>query len=77
MQFLKLDLQLNTCVSSYEKLLQFHNCCYFFLDKYAPLWPFLGICAEVFILCAIIFIYEKKRNKSELEESDTDQSPDQ
>lgn len=47
------------------------------LDKYAALWPFLGICAEVFVLCAIIFIYEKKRNKTELEESDTDQSPDQ
>lgn len=46
-------------------------------DKYAALWPFLGICAEVFVLCAIILIYEKKRNKTEMEESDTDQSPDQ
>ncbi|XP_044735043.1 basigin [Chrysoperla carnea] len=46
-------------------------------DKLAALWPFLGICAEVIILCAIILIYEKKRNKQELEESDTDQSPDQ
>lgn len=45
--------------------------------KYAALWPFLGICAEVIVLCAIIVIYEKKRNKTELEESDTDQSPDQ
>ncbi|RZB40285.1 basigin, partial [Asbolus verrucosus] len=45
--------------------------------RYAALWPFLGICAEVFVLCLIIFIYEKKRNKTELEESDTDQSPDQ
>ncbi|XP_034947855.1 basigin [Chelonus insularis] len=45
-------------------------------DKLAALWPFLGICAEVIVLCAIILIYEKKRNKSELEESDTDQSPD-
>lgn len=49
---------------------------YSFLDKLAALWPFLGICAEVIILCAIILIYEKKRNKSEMEESDTDQSPD-
>lgn len=32
-------------------------------DKLAALWPFLGICAEVAILCAIIFIYEKKRAK--------------
>lgn len=45
-------------------------------DKLAALWPFLGICAEVFVLCAIILIYEKKRNKTELEESDTDNSPE-
>uniref|UniRef100_A0A224XPS2 Putative neural cell adhesion molecule l1 n=1 Tax=Panstrongylus lignarius TaxID=156445 RepID=A0A224XPS2_9HEMI len=46
-------------------------------DKYAALWPFIGICAEVIVLCAIIFVYERKRNKSELDESDTDQSPEQ
>ncbi|XP_071440663.1 neuroplastin isoform X2 [Hetaerina americana] len=46
-------------------------------DKLAALWPFLGICAEVFVLCSIILIYEKKHNKAELEESDTDQSPEQ
>jgi hypothetical protein len=35
----------------------------------AALWPFLGICAEVTILCIIIFIYEKRRaKKMELEE---------
>lgn len=45
-------------------------------DKLAALWPFLGICAEVIVLCAIILVYEKKRNQAELEESDTDQSPD-
>lgn len=45
--------------------------------KLAALWPFLGICAEVFVLCAIILIYEKRRNKTDLEESDTDQSPEQ
>uniref|UniRef100_U5EQY7 Putative basigin n=1 Tax=Corethrella appendiculata TaxID=1370023 RepID=U5EQY7_9DIPT len=45
--------------------------------KLAALWPFIGICAEVFVLCAIILIYEKRRNKTDLEESDTDQSPDQ
>ncbi|KAJ9576024.1 hypothetical protein L9F63_007124 [Diploptera punctata] len=45
-------------------------------DKLAALWPFLGICVEVIVLCAIILIYEKKRNKTELEESDTDNSPE-
>lgn len=40
--------------------------------KLAALWPFIGICAEVFVLCAIILIYEKRRNKQEAEESDTD-----
>ncbi|GFS25209.1 basigin [Elysia marginata] len=32
-------------------------------DKLAALWPFLGIVCEVLILCTIIFIYEKRRNK--------------
>lgn len=45
-------------------------------DKLAALWPFLGIVAEVGVLCTIIFIYEKRRTKQEFEESDTDQSPD-
>jgi len=44
-------------------------------DKYAPLWPFLGICAEVFILCVIIFLYERKQAKQlekEVEKEETD-----
>ncbi|XP_063385619.1 basigin [Cydia fagiglandana] len=41
-------------------------------DMYAALWPFLGICAEVLILCAIILVYEKRRTKPELDDSDTD-----
>ncbi|KAL5244468.1 hypothetical protein ACI65C_011878 [Semiaphis heraclei] len=45
-------------------------------DKMAALWPFLGICVEVILLCLVIFIYEKKRNKAEFEESDTDQGPE-
>ncbi|BFZ01981.1 hypothetical protein BsWGS_05020 [Bradybaena similaris] len=32
-------------------------------DKLAALWPFLGIVGEVVVLCIIIFIYEKRRNK--------------
>jgi len=46
-------------------------------DKLGALWPFLGICGEVIILCTIILIYEKRKSKTELEESDTDGSPDQ
>lgn len=45
--------------------------------KYAALYVFLGIIAEVVVLCAIILICEKRRNKTEIEESDTDNSPDQ
>lgn len=41
-------------------------------DMYAALWPFLGICAEVFILCAIILVYEKRRTKPEHDDSDTE-----
>jgi len=37
-------------------------------DKLAALWPFLGICAEVAILCTIIFIYERRRAKKQKEE---------
>lgn len=45
--------------------------------KYAALYVFVGIIVEVVVLCAIILICEKRRNKTEIEESDTDQSPDQ
>jgi len=38
-------------------------------DKYAALWPFIGIVAEVVVLCAIIFICEHTRNsKSDFED---------
>lgn len=44
-------------------------------DKLAALWPFIGICTEVFLLCLIIFISEKRRTKlTEDEESETEQS---
>jgi len=32
-------------------------------DKFAALWPFLGVCAEVIILCIVIFFYERKQAK--------------
>ncbi|GFO13568.1 neural cell adhesion molecule 1 [Plakobranchus ocellatus] len=44
-------------------------------DKLAALWPFLGIVCEVVILCAIIFIYEKRRNKrAEQEENNAQET---
>lgn len=46
------------------------------VDKYAALWPFLGICAEVIVLCTVIFIYEKRRSKAEFDESDGEQNND-
>lgn len=42
-------------------------------DKLAALWPFLGIVAEVIVLCTIILIYEKKKSK---QMQDEDDSPD-
>lgn len=45
--------------------------------KYAALYVFVGIIVEVVVLCAIILICERRRNKTEVEESDSDQTPDQ
>ncbi|KFM77318.1 Peroxidasin-like protein, partial [Stegodyphus mimosarum] len=41
-------------------------------DKLAALWPFLGICAEVAILCSIIFVYERRKSMTQCDEPDTD-----
>lgn len=46
-------------------------------DIYAALWPFLGIVAEVIILCIIIYIYEKRRIRKNFEESDLDKLNEQ
>ncbi|KAH9492962.1 hypothetical protein Btru_023943 [Bulinus truncatus] len=46
-------------------------------DKLAALWPFLGIVGEVVVLCTIIFIYEKRRNKqAEQEEINAQEADD-
>ncbi|XP_078054384.1 basigin isoform X1 [Mustelus asterias] len=38
--------------------------------RFAALWPFLGIVAEVIVLVAIIFIYEKRRKPDEISDDD-------
>jgi hypothetical protein len=43
-------------------------------DTLAALWPFLGIVAEVLILCVIILIYEKKCHKKPKNELDNEQT---
>ncbi|XP_011612982.1 basigin isoform X1 [Takifugu rubripes] len=39
-------------------------------SRWAALWPFLGIVAEVIILVTIIFIYEKRRKPDEINDDD-------
>jgi len=39
-------------------------------SRLAALWPFLGIVAEVIVLIAVIFIYEKKRKPDEVTDDD-------
>jgi hypothetical protein len=43
-------------------------------DKLAALWPFLGICAEVTILCVIIFLYERRRAKNMEKEAQAEET---
>ncbi|KAJ8277303.1 hypothetical protein GJAV_G00073760 [Gymnothorax javanicus] len=39
-------------------------------SRFAALWPFLGIVAEVIVLVTIIFIYEKRRKPDEVNDDD-------
>ena len=42
-------------------------------DKYAALWPFLGIVSEVVVICLVIFICERRRAstaKDDLDDND-------
>jgi len=44
-------------------------------DKYAALWPFIGIVSEVVVICLIIFICERRRAataKDDLDDDDED-----
>merc|ERR1719295_800245 len=44
--------------------------------KFAALWPFLGICAEVIILCIGIFIYERRTKARNVEGDEEDETAD-
>uniref|UniRef100_A0ABI8AF47 Ig-like domain-containing protein n=2 Tax=Felidae TaxID=9681 RepID=A0ABI8AF47_FELCA len=45
-------------------------------NRFAALWPFLGIVAEVLVLVTVIFIYEKRRKPDEvLDDEDTGSAP--
>lgn len=41
-------------------------------DRLAALWPFIGIVIEVIVLCAIIFVCERRRSKTVEEEDETE-----
>ena len=41
-------------------------------DKYAALWPFLGIVAEVVVICLVIFICERRRAATAKDDMDDD-----
>lgn len=42
-------------------------------DKYAALYPFVGIVAEVVVLCLIIFVCEKRRTSKEAVDDDEEE----
>ncbi|XP_051977835.1 basigin-like isoform X2 [Xyrauchen texanus] len=44
-------------------------------SRFAALWPFLGIVAEVIVLVTIIFVYEKRRKPDEISDDDDTVSP--
>jgi len=42
-------------------------------DKYAALWPFIGIVSEVFVICLVIFICERRRAATAKDDLDDDE----
>lgn len=45
-------------------------------DKFAALWPFLGICVEVIVLCIGIFIYERRTKARNVEGDEEEEAAD-
>lgn len=42
-------------------------------DKYAALWPFIGIVSEVVVICLVIFICERRRASAAKEDNEDDE----
>ena len=42
-------------------------------DKYAALWPFIGIVSEVVVICLIIFVCERRRASQAKDSLDEDE----
>lgn len=45
-------------------------------DRTAAFYPAIGIVAQIVVLAIIIIISENRRNQNEVDESDTDESPE-
>jgi len=64
------------CVAFLKNDLNFCSESAFFVrvrDKYAALWPFLGIVAEVIVICIVIFICERRRAANAKDDLDEDE----
>jgi hypothetical protein len=46
--------------------------CFFYLDRLAALWPFLGIVGTVAVLVIVILIFEKRQKSAKKATADDD-----
>lgn len=45
-------------------------------DKMAPVWPAIGIAAQIIVFALVIIISERRRKSDEVDDSDTDEGPE-